>query len=409
MKKELFTLFLVFYSAISSAQNTFPATGNVGINKPVPEYNLDVNGSANTTTLLINKHAVMAMPEWNTGRGAINPIWLALRSGRKIHTDEEFRNGLNGIIVYNNRGNGKVTINRTTGGVVPNASGYYLEIKSLGEAEPGYGGFYQTVTFSAGKTFIHVFRAKIPVGYVLVHASNSPGLNGNRYWLTNQQGTGKWEDYAYVIQCGSEGSFSTGGHVYIMGNGGTAPTDTSPLIWQIASSAVFDITSLSDGAGSNTNADMVDSLHAKDLIQNQSTVDQTANIRINGNGFLGGNVGIGTTDTKGYKLAVNGDAIFNRIKVKPTAAWPDYVFEKDYKLPSLQDVEKYIQAHKHLPEVPSGEDILKKGIDVGELNTVLLKKIEELTLHVIALQKQVEALKKNTINSLNYPTPHPEH
>jgi hypothetical protein len=103
-------------------------------------------------------------------------------------------------------------------------------------------------------------------------------------------------------------------------------------------------------------------------------------------------VGIGTSDTKGYKLAVNGNAIFTKIKIKAVANWPDYVFKKNYQLPSLKDLEKYIAGHQHLPELPSAEEIKGSGQDVGETQAVLLKKVEELTLYVIDLNKKVEAL-----------------
>jgi hypothetical protein len=110
----------------------------------------------------------------------------------------------------------------------------------------------------------------------------------------------------------------------------------------------------------------------------------------------GGNIGIGTTDTKGYKLAVNGDAIFTKVKVKQYGSWADYVFEPTYKLPSLQQVEQFIQQHKHLPEVPSAKEVEEKGLDVGENQAVLLKKIEELTLYIIEQNKKIEKLEAQT-------------
>jgi hypothetical protein len=104
------------------------------------------------------------------------------------------------------------------------------------------------------------------------------------------------------------------------------------------------------------------------------------------------NIGIGTSNTQGYKLAVNGNAIFSSVKVKAPAAWPDYVFKKDYHLPLLKDLEKYITAHRHLPGIPSAEMVNKDGQDLGANQAALLKKIEELTLYVIELNKKVEQL-----------------
>jgi hypothetical protein len=73
---------------------------------------------------------------------------------------------------------------------------------------------------------------------------------------------------------------------------------------------------------------------------------------------------------------------------------PDYVFEKDYKLPSLKAVEKHIAANKHLPGVPSASEMKKNGVDLSEMNMTLLKKVEELTLYMIEQNKKIEALER---------------
>ncbi|PTS94408.1 hypothetical protein DBR11_23415 [Pedobacter sp. HMWF019] len=115
-----------------------------------------------------------------------------------------------------------------------------------------------------------------------------------------------------------------------------------------------------------------------------------------------GNVSIGTSDPKGYKLAVNGSAIATSVTVKLNSAWPDYVFKKDYQLPSLQDVKAYIDQNQHLPEIPSEQQIAKEGLNLGEMNKLLVKKVEELTLYLIEkdlenkdLQKQVGDLRQD--------------
>ncbi len=83
-----------------------------------------------------------------------------------------------------------------------------------------------------------------------------------------------------------------------------------------------------------------------------------------------------------------------RVAVLGSTYWADYVFDKNYKLPSLKSVEKYIVQHKHLPDVPSSEDVTQNGIDFAEMQATLLRKIEELTLYTIALEKKVLALEK---------------
>jgi len=111
----------------------------------------------------------------------------------------------------------------------------------------------------------------------------------------------------------------------------------------------------------------------------------TANIRrltIDQNG----NIGINTTDTKGYKFGVNGSMIANSIVVK-VYPWSDYVFKPDYQLRSLAEVKAYIDKNQHLPEIPSAQEVANNGINLGEMNSLLLKKVEELTLYLIEKDK----------------------
>lgn len=107
-----------------------------------------------------------------------------------------------------------------------------------------------------------------------------------------------------------------------------------------------------------------------------------------------GNVGIGTSDPGGYRLAVNGDAIFTKLKVKLYSTWPDYVFHPAYKLRPIEKVETFIQQYKHLPDVRSASEIERNGLDVGENQALLLKKIEELTLYLIEQNKRLAKLEK---------------
>jgi len=104
-----------------------------------------------------------------------------------------------------------------------------------------------------------------------------------------------------------------------------------------------------------------------------------------------GNVGIGTTQPD-YPLTVNGSIHAKEVRVDLSVPAPDYVFEKNYKLTSLEDIKNYIDQNKHLPEVPSAKEIEKNGLQLGEMNMILLKKIEELTLHVIELKQENKKL-----------------
>lgn len=91
-------------------------------------------------------------------------------------------------------------------------------------------------------------------------------------------------------------------------------------------------------------------------------------------------------------LRVVGNIITQKVKVQQDG-WADYVFAPGYKLPSLQEIEQYVKVNRHLPDVPSEKEVQENGVDVGEMNKVLLKKVEELTLYLIEQQKELKEMK----------------
>lgn len=97
----------------------------------------------------------------------------------------------------------------------------------------------------------------------------------------------------------------------------------------------------------------------------------------------------------GYKLKVFGKIISEEVRVQLKSAWPDYVFEKKYRKLSLEELEKYVDEHKHLPNIPSAKEIEKDGQHLGEIQRKMLEKIEELSLYVIELKKEIDLLKSN--------------
>jgi len=107
--------------------------------------------------------------------------------------------------------------------------------------------------------------------------------------------------------------------------------------------------------------------------------------------FKRGNVGIGTL-TPQSALAVNGTITAKEVVVTLTG-WADHVFNDDYKLMSLNELEKSIKIDKHLPGIPSADEVKKNGVSIGDMQAKLLQKVEELTLHVIEQNKKLENLK----------------
>jgi len=107
-----------------------------------------------------------------------------------------------------------------------------------------------------------------------------------------------------------------------------------------------------------------------------------------------GNVGIGTDDTYSYKLAVNGAIITEEVTVKVRQNWPDYVFKPGYSLISLNQLDEYITQHGHLPGIPTQDEIKTNGLKVGEMESLLLQKVEELTLYIIEQNTRIREMEK---------------
>lgn len=108
-----------------------------------------------------------------------------------------------------------------------------------------------------------------------------------------------------------------------------------------------------------------------------------------------GQLGIGTT-TPDSKLTVKGTIHSQEVKVDLNGSVaPDYVFEKDYQLTSLEELKSYIDQNKHLPEIPSAKEMEQEGVNLKEMNLKLLQKIEELTLHIINQEQRIQQLEKD--------------
>ena len=136
----------------------------------------------------------------------------------------------------------------------------------------------------------------------------------------------------------------------------------------------------------------------------------TNNFHVTGTTTLDGNLSIGTNSNftcnyngdvtantlavgNGFACDANGYVKAKEIKVTLTD-WPDFVFEESYNRLTLPETEAYIKANGHLPDMPSAQEVEENGVSLGEINAKLLQKIEELTLHIIDLQKQIDELKQ---------------
>lgn len=114
---------------------------------------------------------------------------------------------------------------------------------------------------------------------------------------------------------------------------------------------------------------------------------------VTGDAVMTGNVRIGSTVLPpGFKLGVDGKIICEELQVKLATDWPDYVFHKKYSLRPLAEVEKYIAQHNHLPGIPAAKELQANGLAVGEMQRLQMEKIEELTIYLIEMNKQLQQL-----------------
>lgn len=124
----------------------------------------------------------------------------------------------------------------------------------------------------------------------------------------------------------------------------------------------------------------------------------------NGSVHIANDLRIGTTtQATGYALSVNGKIACEDILIEPISNWPDYVFQKDYKLKTIKDLNDFITIAQHLPGIPSSEDVKKSGYQVSEMQVKLLEKIEELTLYIIQQDKKIAELQYD-VNALKQKT-----
>ena len=178
--------------------------------------------------------------------------------------------------------------------------------------------------------------------------------------------------YGRTINLGGTGiNFYTASEVAF--GGAIFPTDTSLVLWSNSNSNNYLVLQPSWG---NTGI---------------GTYTPNAKFHLNGAQLIGSNSARIAT---GYELSVDGDVIAESFVTQNSTSWPDYVFEDNYPLLPISDLEKAIKKNKHLPNVPSATDIEKNGINLGPMTSALLEKVEELTLYIIQLEKRLKAMEE---------------
>ncbi len=392
--------------------------GNVGIGTSSPQQRLDVNGDINIpvgSALRINNSPLLSAP--GTGNvflglssGAANTsgnnnLFLGSQSGQ-LNTS-----GINNMFVGSNSGGNNTTGERNVFlGTLAGASNNGSKNTFVGEAA-GYSNTTGTDnTFLGRESGI----SNTTGGYNL-YIGRATGLGvsagiGNTFIGDAATSTVAATQYSTAIGEGAKVDCSS---CLVLGRAGvnTGINVTSPtakLHVNAASSATAGVrlenlpTSTGtvfplvvDGSGNVMRSSTAGAREAAESLDRHWTLTADTHL-INSN--LGGiMIGTGLTSTpEGYKLYVSDGILTERVKVavKSTADWRDNVLQDGYKLRSVEEVETFIKANKHLPGVPSAQEMVENGNDLQKTDAVLLEKVEEMMLYIIDLKKQNTQLQK---------------
>lgn len=217
----------------------------------------------------------------------VETLARAMSNGKPLRTDPTFRKGTNGVTLYNSTANGNVSLTRIARpSDCPTTSTHCLQYKCIGVAAPSLGGFMAIVNGRANAKFVIRVIAKIPVGYNLNATGNAMGTGAVDRIITDSVGTGNYQEYIRLIQCGSSGSFGNSGHFYISG---ATPTSANPLYVNIASVELYDITDSDERLNELTtsvseNTEKIAQVDKKaDLISNRVKTTEENVSTINGN------------------------------------------------------------------------------------------------------------------------------
>ena len=324
-------------------QNILPTSGNVGIGTSTPTEQLDVNGNARVSEDMT--------VEGNTAMQA-----AAVAADLKVDGEIIY----NGIQVSSEPKSGVVVLDPIT--------------KALKVIDPALIQQYQNSVavcrdnnplWTSGPNKIFVACANTNVGI---------GTSNPTYKLHNI-GTSMLQGH---VQTG--GSMSIGaplnafGKVYIKNGAG-------------GNNAALSIDATSNTLAYNKMIFLQFSLPSTEIIKAINPATNHTPFVVNADGSMA----LANTSMKIFQVNSNGLLQARRIKVD-ALTWADFVFEKDYKLMPVQELSQYINENKHLPNVPSAETVVAEGIDLAEMNKILLQKIEELTLYMLQQQQQIDAL-----------------
>ena len=341
-------LVILFFIPDTYSQNTFPATGNVGIGTTSPTQLLTVNGGNIQTTGAVyasNWFRSFGTSGWYNetyagGWYMSDPTWIRAYNSKNVYTDKVMR------------ADGGFDVGGNT--VIDAGGGWHRSYGATGWFNQTYGGGW----FMSDPTWIRAYNSKSVYTDQVMRADGGFNVGDNTVidagggWHRSYGDAG-WYNQTY------------GGGIYM----------SDPTWVRVYNNKLF-------------------------YSSNTIRTDGELQAGPNGNRLLvtgAGNVRIGNVNMPaGYKLFVEQGILTEKVKVavKTTADWSDHVFNEKYLLMPVQQLEQYIKTNRRLPGIPPASEMVKNGNDLGQTDAKLLEKIEELTLYLLQQQQQIETLKK---------------
>jgi hypothetical protein len=406
---------------VTSADGTFKATGTTA--------NLTLMTLTTTPRLTIHYSSgntgVGVVPTGTSQKFEVNGNALATQIWSSSGTFNSA--GTNNLALATN-GTERFTIHSASGnvgiGVVPTGTSQKFEVNGNGQATQLWatsgtfnsaGSANLTLATNATARFtIHSISGNVGIGLVPTATSQKFEVNGNALATQLWSSSGIFNSTATSIALATSGTPRL--TVLNSGNVGIGTATPSEAL-QVTGNAMLSGNLI---VNSGANPILYTGIGASELnryyqIVNSAGLANPSGLKAGGllvadnfafanpsknDLIVKGRVGIGTPlahNTNEYELAVNGNIGTKDVQIEGNSdawVWPDYVFKKEYKLPTLASVAAYIDANNHLPEVPSATTVKEDGYSMSEMDVTLLKKVEELTLYIIEQQKQIDELKK---------------
>lgn len=336
-QRLLLTVIMTTLGIYSYAQNTLPTSGNVGIGTTSPESSLDVKGCSKMDTVIIRESLTAEKPVYMRDSLTIERT-LKIEENIEVLGDANFH--------------GNIKLNSLTSSNV--ASSNILMVKGDGKVD----------TLSKEKLLGYIYGVGVDDNdgssscLIIGDDANNNVLYSVPIWKA-EGGVGQQTGFLYTgVDCPTN-----------VGIGTNIPTETLDV--RGGSRITGNV-----GIGIGPNSTPITKL------------DVRGNVAI---GFAGQG---GGTYPHGYKLAVDGKIICIGIKVEKYQDWSDFVFDSEYELMPLDEVNSFIEQNKHLPGIPSANEIGENGYELQQMDALLLEKIENLYLYMIDLKKENDSLKK---------------